>query len=151
MRKSTAILTTLALGAVLAIGSVSDSMARGGGGGGHGGGFGGGGFGGGDHGFGGGFGGDDHGFGSGFRIGDHGFSDRGLGERGFGRGYRGYDGYGGGWWDGWGPDYYYPYYDGDYTANDDANVAFCEARYHSYDPATGTYVGYDGHRHYCVA
>ena len=47
MRKSTAILTTLALGAVLAIGSVSDSMARGGGGGG--GGFGGGGFGGGDH------------------------------------------------------------------------------------------------------
>ena len=86
--------------------------------------------------------------GSGFRVGDHGFADRGLGDRGFGRGYRGYDGYGGGWWDGWGPDYYYPYYDGDYTAYDDANVASCEARYHSYDPATGTY---DGHRHYCVA
>ena len=74
-----------------------------------------------------------------------------LGERGFGRGYRGYDGYGGGWWDGWGSDYSYPYYDEDYTANDDANVASCEARYHSYDPATGTYLGYDGHRHYCVA
>jgi hypothetical protein len=125
MRKSTLILTTIALGAALAIGSVSDSMARGGGGGG--GGHGGGGFGdgGGGHGFGGG--------------GDHGF-----GDRGFGRGYGGF----GGWWDDWDPDDY-PYYYGGYAANDDANVASCEARYHSFNPATGTYLGYDGHRHYC--
>ncbi|MER9565150.1 BA14K family protein [Mesorhizobium sp. M0571] len=110
MRKSTLILTTIALGAVLAIGSVSESMARGGGG----------------------------GHGVGFGGGDHGF-----GDRGFGRGYGGV----GGWWDDWGPDYY-PYY-GNYAANDDANVTSCEARYHSYNPATGTYLGYDGHRHYC--
>jgi hypothetical protein len=121
MRKSTLILTTIALGAALAIGSVSDSMARGGGGGHGGGGFG---AGGGDHGFGG---------------GDHGF-----GDRGFGRGYGGF----GGWWDDWGPDDY-PYYYGNYAANNDANVASCEARYHSFNPATGTYLGYDGHRHYC--
>lgn len=114
MRKSTLILTTIALGAVLAIGSVSDSMARGGGGGHGGGGFGDGG-------------------------GGHGFGDRGFG--------RGYDGFGG-WWDAWGPDYY-PYYYGDHAANNDANVASCEARYRSYNPATGTYLGYDGHRHYC--
>ena len=124
MRKSTAILATIALGAVLAIGSVSDSMARGGGGGG-GGGFGGGGA----HGFGcGGFGGGDHGF----------------GDRGFGRDYGGF----GGWWDDGDP-YYYPDYYGGYAANDGANVSSCEARYHSYNPATGTYLGYDGHRHYC--
>jgi len=125
MRKSTLILTTITLGAVLAIGSVSDSMARGGGGGG---GHGGGGFGG--------------GFGDGGV--DHGGGDRGFGDRGFDRGYGGI----GGWWDDWGPDYY-PYY-GNYAANDDASIASCEARYRSFNPATGTYLGYDGRRHDCL-
>ena len=73
MRRSTAILATVALGAMLATGSATTSMARGGGGGGHGGG----GFGGGHAGFGGrgGFGGD-----GGF--GGHGFASGGLGSHG---------------------------------------------------------------------
>jgi len=29
------------------------------------------------------------------------------------------------------------------------HTAFCEARFRSYDPATGTYLGYDGLRHPC--
>ena len=29
------------------------------------------------------------------------------------------------------------------------HVAWCEQRYRSYDPATGTYLGYDGFRHAC--
>ena len=29
-------------------------------------------------------------------------------------------------------------------------VASCRARYRSFDPASGTYLGYDGYRHYCV-
>jgi hypothetical protein len=28
-------------------------------------------------------------------------------------------------------------------------VGWCEAHYHSYDPASGTYLGYDGMRHSC--
>jgi hypothetical protein len=28
-------------------------------------------------------------------------------------------------------------------------VAYCEQRYRSYDPASGTYLGYDGYRHPC--
>jgi hypothetical protein len=28
-------------------------------------------------------------------------------------------------------------------------VAYCERRYRSYDPASGTYLGYDGYRHPC--
>ena len=27
--------------------------------------------------------------------------------------------------------------------------AYCESRFRSYDPASGTYVGYDGRRHAC--
>ncbi|MEI9424158.1 hypothetical protein O7A70_23605 [Mesorhizobium sp. Cs1299R1N1] len=61
MRKVTAILATLALGAALATGTATVSMARGGGGGGHGGGFGGG-----------------HSIGGGF-SGGHGFGGHGLG------------------------------------------------------------------------
>jgi hypothetical protein len=49
MKTSTTILATIALGAMLATGSATASMARGGGGGGGGGGHGGGGFGGGGH------------------------------------------------------------------------------------------------------
>lgn len=26
----------------------------------------------------------------------------------------------------------------------------CDARYRSFDPRSGTYLGYDGHRHFCV-
>jgi BA14K-like protein len=63
-----------------------------------------------------------------------------------------------------GPDYYYgpgyadnDYYDNGYT--DDGAVAvvpsvggdasYCAQRYRSYDPASGTYLGYDGMRHPC--
>ncbi len=35
-------------------------------------------------------------------------------------------------------------------AGDDA-VAYCMQRYKSYDPASGTYLGYDGQRHPCPA
>jgi hypothetical protein len=34
-----------------------------------------------------------------------------------------------------------------YTAGD--SVAYCQQRFRSYDPATGTYLGYDGLRHPC--
>jgi hypothetical protein len=30
-----------------------------------------------------------------------------------------------------------------------SEVAYCASRYRSYDPASGTYLGYDGHRHPC--
>ncbi len=60
-----------------------------------------------------------------------------------------------------GPDYYasdyydYPYYDDSAVVavapapvGDDA-VAYCMQTYQSYDPASGTYLGYDGLRHPC--
>jgi len=28
-------------------------------------------------------------------------------------------------------------------------LAYCSSRYRSFDPASGTYMGYDGRRHYC--
>jgi hypothetical protein len=28
-------------------------------------------------------------------------------------------------------------------------IAYCSAKYRSFDPASGTYLGYDGERHYC--
>jgi hypothetical protein len=31
----------------------------------------------------------------------------------------------------------------------DEEVAYCARRYRSYDPASGTYLGYDGYRHPC--
>ena len=63
---------------------------------------------------------------------------------GFGPGYYdyGYDDY----------DYgYYPYDDGAYAyvAPGEDSVAYCEQRFRSYDPSTGTYLGYDGLRHPC--
>lgn len=87
---------------------------------------------------------------------DHGFRHRGFGPAfGFGLGY----GYGG---------YYDPYYYDDYAYNDDyydagpgydtgpayevsggGDPAYCAQRYKSYDPASGTYLGYDGLRHPC--
>jgi hypothetical protein len=65
--------------------------------------------------------------------------------------------------------YYDPYYNDDYAYNDyyddgypagyvgdpgyvvSSNVdpAYCAQRYKSYDPASGTYLGYDGLRHPC--
>ncbi|WP_347337455.1 BA14K family protein [Bradyrhizobium jicamae] len=59
----------------------------------------------------------------------------------------------------YGNSYYYddPYYYDDTAvvaaappAGDDA-VAYCMQRYKSYDPASGTYLGYDGQRHPCPA
>lgn len=32
---------------------------------------------------------------------------------------------------------------------DSANVSSCSQRYRSFDPASGTFLGYDGHRHPC--
>jgi hypothetical protein len=62
-----------------------------------------------------------------------------------------------------GPDYYdYGYYDDPYAYSDtavvaaapadvggDDAVAYCMQTYRSYDPASGTYLGYDGLRHPC--
>jgi hypothetical protein len=42
------------------------------------------------------------------------------------------------------PRYYQPYA----YAEGDA-VAYCMSRYQSYDPASGTYLGFDGYRHPC--
>ncbi len=87
----------------------------------------------------------------------------------FGGGYRGHRGYGGG---GFYPGlaagaliggalaapYYYgadPYYYDDEPAVEVVpdvggdGVAYCAQRYRSYDPASGTYLGYDGLRHPC--
>jgi hypothetical protein len=143
----------------LALAFATPAMARGGGHHGGGGGFHGGGF----HGAGGfrgaqasvrGF----HGGGFAGRGGDyhHGYS-RGLGFAGgllvgsaLGYGYGGYYG-----------DDYYP---GDYYADNGyygagqpyvvangpvADPGYCAQRYKSYDPASGTYLGYDGLRHPC--
>jgi hypothetical protein len=61
----------------------------------------------------------------------------------------------------YGPDYYYdngPYYDDQDYGYDTGVVAipetgvdasYCAQRYRSYDPASGTYLGYDGLRHPC--
>ncbi|HZT26168.1 MAG TPA: BA14K family protein [Pseudolabrys sp.] len=46
----------------------------------------------------------------------------------------------------YGPDY--AYVPGPVVEGGDA-VAYCEARFRSYDPASGTYLGYDGLRHPC--
>jgi len=59
---------------------------------------------------------------------------------------------------------YDPYYSGDYVydtapygayggpvygAAPGGDVAYCQQRFKSYDPASGTYLGYDGVRHPC--
>lgn len=51
------------------------------------------------------------------------------------------------------PYYARPYYDSYYGSRyyypgDDA-VAYCMRRFRSYDPRSGTYLGYDGYRHPC--
>jgi BA14K-like protein len=54
-------------------------------------------------------------------------------------GYDGYPGYNG-----------YPGYEGDpgYVVSSGGDP-YCAQRYQSYDPASGTYLGYDGLRHPC--
>ena len=44
----------------------------------------------------------------------------------------------------YGPGYYEPSYVGDGDA-----VSYCMSRFKSYDPGSGTYLGYDGMRHPC--
>jgi len=36
-----------------------------------------------------------------------------------------------------------------YARVDSASPIFCAQRHRSYDPASGTFLGYDGHRHQC--
>ena len=77
-----------------------------------------------------------------------------------GRGYRGRGWYGGGAGVAAGvlgglivggilaaPYYDGPYYDRGYSGGD--AVGYCMRRFRSYDPRSGTYVGYDGYRHSC--
>lgn len=49
------------------------------------------------------------------------------------------------------PYYYYgePAYAYQPGYDDNSAVGYCEQRFRSYDPASGTYLGYDGHRHPC--
>jgi len=51
----------------------------------------------------------------------------------------------------YGQPYYYPpaAYGPDYYPAPGADPSYCASRYRSYDPATGTYLGYDGVRHPC--
>ena len=44
-----------------------------------------------------------------------------------------------------------PYYSGRsaYVAPGGDGVAYCQQRFRSYDPASGTYLGNDGYRHAC--
>lgn len=60
----------------------------------------------------------------------------------------------GGYDDGYYDNYDYPYsYDDGYTyysgSYRSSSVGYCERRFRSYDPASGTYLGYDGLRHSC--
>jgi hypothetical protein len=70
---------------------------------------------------------------------------------GYHRGYRG--GYGGGVYFGTAPFFGgpYAYDDGYYVEGPPAggDVAYCMRRFKSYDPGSGTYLGYDGLRHPC--
>lgn len=90
--------------------------------------------------------------------GDYGYGDVGYGYdnvgygygTGYGYGNVGYAGYGNG---------VYDYAPGPYVATaapaiavaptGGGNVAYCQQRYRSYDPASGTFLGYDGQRHPC--
>lgn len=98
-----------------------------------------------------------------------------VGQRpggGWNGGYRHHHRRGGGFWPGvavgvglgstygyYGNPYYYDdsygYYDDSSVAVappvGDDSVAYCMQRYKSYDPASGTYLGYDGQRHPCPA
>ena len=47
------------------------------------------------------------------------------------------------------PNYPAPYDSGYGAAPDGDSVAYCQQRFRSYNPATGTYLGYDGQTHPC--
>jgi BA14K-like protein len=154
----TGLTASLAVGAMLAIGSATPSLAqfRGhAGGGGHAGGFAGRHFGGVGHvgGF------------AGHRFagsGQHGFGGAAAGlaagaivggalANGYGYGY-GYPAYPYDYGYNYGQDY--ALVDPGYAQTEPAypaggSVAYCEQTYRSYDPASGTYLGYDGLRHPC--
>ena len=76
-----------------------------------------------------------------------------AGHGGYGGWHSGWHGggwHGGGWgWGGWGWGPYWgaDYYD--YAPPPSDAVAYCMQRFRSYDPASGTYLGYDGRRHPC--
>jgi hypothetical protein len=61
------------------------------------------------------------------------------------------------YWGSWGPYAYDDYayyddgygYDGGYVTAASGDVQYCMQRFKSYDPASGTYLGYDGVRHPC--
>ncbi|WP_244063277.1 BA14K family protein, partial [Bradyrhizobium sp. Ce-3] len=61
----------------------------------------------------------------------------------------------GAYYGGYGPGYYddsYGYYDEPSVAVEavpGGDPSYCAQRYKSYDPASGTYLGYDGLRHPC--
>jgi hypothetical protein len=107
--------------------------------------------------------------GGGWHGGGGGWHGGGGGWRGGGGGWNGgYGGYGGGYGNGYGYGAaalglgalggaiigsQYPYYGSGYaTYPQDGggdSSAFCASRFRSYDPASGTYLGYDGLRHPC--
>ena len=62
-----------------------------------------------------------------------------------------YYGYGPGYGYDYGPDYGYDYAPGSVVVERSGGgaEAYCEQRFRSYDPASGTYLGYDGLRHPC--
>jgi hypothetical protein len=99
----------------------------------------------------------------GYQGGSRGYRGGWRGERGgYGRGvgfgvgaalgYGAYGGYGDSYY---GDDYAYDdsydggYYPSGYTIAGGSDPGYCAQRYRSYDPASGTYVGYDGLRHPC--
>jgi hypothetical protein len=64
-------------------------------------------------------------------------------------GYAGYD-YGPGYYGyGYDPGYGYAAPGGYVAAAPGEDAAYCAQRFRSYDPASGTYLGYDGYRHPC--
>jgi BA14K-like protein len=102
--------------------------------------------------------------GDGFR-GDRGWRRHGFGPGvGFAAGLAAGSALGYGYYGGYSDPYYYDddyansdYYDGGYPGYGDegyavtagADPSYCAQRYRSYDPASGTYLGYDGLRHPC--
>jgi hypothetical protein len=87
----------------------------------------------------------------------NGYGGYGYGGYGYGGYDSGYNSYGpsyGGY--GYDPGYQayqeYPGYNvgyADYSAAGAQDAAYCAQRFRSYDPASGTYLGYDGQRHPC--
>ncbi|MBI1204670.1 MAG: BA14K family protein [Rhodopseudomonas sp.] len=47
------------------------------------------------------------------------------------------------------PGFYGPVYGPRYYGGSRSWLSYCFSRYRSFDPRTGTYMGYDGRRHYC--